>query len=383
MRADEAGTAGISETTPGFRPSLRPSPGFADWLEATGGSLCFSTYQAGRVFLVSAASGEVHAQQRRIGPAMGLAVNADRLWIASRDQLWRFANTGPRQIEGVAHDAVYVPRWGIITGPCDTHEIVGNVRHRGHRHELAFVNTRFSCIATLDGHANFLPIWKPRFISSLGPEDRCHLNGVCAQDGELAYATACAESDSRQGWRDAKTGGGVLIDIRTDRIVARGLSMPHSPRWHDNHVWLCNSGTAEFGRIDPDDGIFQPIALCAGFARGLAIVGRRWAVIGLSREREDSAVPGLPMGDRFKAREAPASCGLIIVDLATGRTDHVLMIEDSVTELFDVAFIDGVRRPFSTGFSEPELQRDLFNLPPLADFPLAPFTGPHADKVTH
>jgi uncharacterized protein (TIGR03032 family) len=182
-----------------FRPLLRPSPGFGDWLEGTRGSLAFSTYQAGRVFLVSASAGKVRAQHRRVGPAMGVVADADRLWVASRDQLWRFSNTGPRRIGDTEHDVVYAPRWGIITGPCDTHEIASRVTHGGRVHELTFVNTRFSCIATIDGHFNYVPIWKPPFVSGLAPEDRCHLNEVATRDGKLAFATACGETDIGYG----------------------------------------------------------------------------------------------------------------------------------------------------------------------------------------
>jgi uncharacterized protein (TIGR03032 family) len=136
--------------------------------------------------------------------------------------------------------------------------------------------------------------------------------------------------------------------------------MPHSPRCHDGKVWLSNSGTAEFGWIDPVDGVFNPVALCPGFARGTAIVAGRWAVIGLSRQREGSGSK-LPMGERLSSKGIVARCGLIVVDLATGAIEHELIIEGDVSELFDVAFIEGVRAPYSAGFSEPDLQGELFN----------------------
>lgn len=379
MNINTADVAGSHHAGKAFQPRLQPSSGLAEWLEATGGSLAFSTYETGRVFLVSARGGQLAAQHRRVGPAMGLAASKDRIWISSRDQLWRFVNTGPRLIDGSQHDAVYAPRWGILTGPCDTHEMAGPVTHGRQRHEIAFVNTRFSCIATIDGHYNFTPVWKPPFISGLAPEDRCHLNGLAVRDGALAYATACSQTDTAVGWRAVMANGGVLIDIAENTVVADGLSMPHSPRWHDGRVWLCNSGTAEFGWIDPDKGQFQPVASCPGFARGMAIVGGRWAVIGLSRQRAGSTGASLPMADRLAARGIVARCGLMVVDLQTGRTEHELLMDGSIAELFDVAFIEGVSAPYSTGFSEPELQRDMFNLPALDAFPISRMpTGPAA-----
>ena len=53
------------------------------------------------------------------------------------------------------------------------------------------------------------------------------------KDGRPAYVTAVSESDVVDGWRDHRAGGGIVIDVNSNEIVARGLSMPHSPRWHE------------------------------------------------------------------------------------------------------------------------------------------------------
>jgi hypothetical protein len=65
------------------------------------------------------------------------------------------------------------------------------------------------------------------------PEDRCHLNGVCGEGERICYVTARAATDIVDGWRDHRRDGGVVIDVEANRIVAEGLSMPHSPRVHD------------------------------------------------------------------------------------------------------------------------------------------------------
>lgn len=183
------------------KPELRPSPDLGAWLHEQGGTLVFSTYQSSRIFFVSAnAAGETIALERIVGSAMGMAVDRDKLWISNKEQAWRFANVGPQRLQlnkdeaTTDYDAVYMPRWGIFLGGCDTHDLLANVHHAGRQHELLFVNTNYSCIASIDGHYNFVPVWKPPFISALSPEDRCHLNGMGARDGKLAYVTACAET---------------------------------------------------------------------------------------------------------------------------------------------------------------------------------------------
>lgn len=361
-----------SEKAP--RPRLLPSPELGTWLKEHAGSLAFTTYQSARVFFLSGLdNGETVAQERIVGSAMGMAVDQDKLWISNKEQAWRFSNVGARKLQtGTAEnpaetqfDAVFMPRWGIFLGPCDTHDLLSQTQHNGRNYELLFVNTNFNCIASIDGHYNFVPVWKPKFISGIGPGDRCHLNGMGAKDGKLAYATACSTDDEPMAWREHKKGGGVLIDVQADEIIARGFSMPHSPRWHDGKVWMFDSGNGDFGYVDPQTGKFEPILLCPGFARGLTFVGNH-AVIALSRLRENTFASGLPIKERLESKNIEQRCGLLVVNLDTGKIDHWLTIE-GITELYDVAFLAGIQRPYTPGFSEPEKHRMLINIPNTAE----------------
>ena len=351
------------------KPQLMPSPGLGAWLYEQGGSLVFSTYQSSRIFFVSAnGTGETVALDRIVGSAMGLAVDRDKLWVSNKEQAWRFANVGPRRLQpnkdeaAQDFDAVYMPRWGMFLGGCDTHDLLANVRHAGRMYELLFVNTNYSCIASVDGHYNFVPVWKPSFVSALSPEDRCHLNGMGARDGQLAYATACAETDSALAWKDKKSGGGVLIDVQSNEIITRDLSMPHSPRWHDGKVWLLNSGDGHLGYVEPDTGKFVAVADCPGFARGLTIVGH-YALVGLSKLRENTFASELRIKPKLESRHIPQRCGVLVVNLHTGRTEHWLDIEGGISELYDVAWLPGIQRPFTPGFGHPDMHRHLVNFP--------------------
>lgn len=360
------------------KPNLLPSPGLGAWLHELGGSLAFTTYQTARIFFLSGqADGQTIALERIVGSAMGLAVDQDKLWITNKEQAWRFANVGPRALKpgkgdeqpAVDYDAVFMPRWGVFLGPCDTHDVLANIHHRDRLYELLFVNTNFNCVASIDGHYNFVPVWKPSFIDDLFPGDACHLNGMGARDGQLAYATACATTQEPGSWREHKSGGGVLIDVRADEIIATGFAMPHSPRWHDGKIWMLDSGRGDFGYVEPGSGRFQPVCLCPGFARGLQIVGHH-ALIGLSRLRPNTFASGLPVKQRLEQLNIQEQCGLLVVNLQTGKPEHWLRIEGGITELYDVAFLPGMRRPYTPGFSEPERHRNLLNLPNLEGFPL-------------
>ena len=74
---------------------------------------------------------------------------------------------------------------------------------------LVFVNTLFSCLATLSESHSFAPSWRPPFVSRLAAEDRCHMNGLAMREGEPAYVTAVSESDVADGWRERRQDGGA------------------------------------------------------------------------------------------------------------------------------------------------------------------------------
>jgi len=233
----------------------------------------------------------------------------------------------------------------------------------GEGEELWIVNTRFSCLCTLHPDYSFVPRWRPPFITALAAEDRCHLNGlalVSGERGELSprYVTALGETDTRDGWRPNKPHGGILMDIPSGEIVARGLSMPHSPRLHDGRLWLMESGTGRLVLVDTATGKWQSIVELPGFARGLSIVGP-YAFIGLSKIREKSAMTGVPLAER----RDQLKCGVAVVDLQRGNLAAMLEFQTAVEEIFDVQVLPGVRFPEVIGFQK-ETIHHTFIVPP-------------------
>jgi len=126
---------------------------------------------------------------------------------------------------------------------------------------------------------SFEPVWRPNFVEQIAPGDNCHLNGLAVRDGQVRYVTALGETDSPGGWRENKRDGGLLIDIESNEMIARGLSMPHSPRWYRDQFWLLESGEVTFGRVDLDTGKYESMAEFPGFTRGL-VFWVRWLLSG-------------------------------------------------------------------------------------------------------
>jgi uncharacterized protein (TIGR03032 family) len=161
---------------------------------------------------------------------------------------------------------------------------------------------------------------------------------VAVVEGTVRYVTALGESNVKEGWRANKSDGGIVIDVVTNQIVARGLSMPHSPRWYNGQLWVLESGQGRLCTIDPATGARNIVAEVPGFARGLAFAGP-YAFIGLSLVRE-RVFDGIPIAQR-----ADRSCGVWLVDTRDGKTLGFLRFEGSVQEIFDIQLLAGARYP--------------------------------------
>ncbi len=308
-------------------------------------SIAVSTYHIGAViFLGLKPNRDLSMFVSSFDRAMGMCPHGSALWLVTKHTVWKLENAlAGRPLDG--YDRVFVPRVGHMTGDVDIHDIALEASGRP-----VFVNTKFNCLATLDDRFSFTPLWKPPFLSALCPEDRCHLNGLAIEDGQVRYVTMVAKSDVADGWRDFRDQGGLVMDITTNEVVAEGLSMPHSPRVHDGKLWLLNAGTGHLGYVDRPTGKFEPVTFLPGYARGLAMHGN-FAVIGLSKQRRENAFQGLALDANLTEKGAAARCGVQVVDLTTGAVVHWARIEPPIEELYDIAILSGVVRPKALGFT--------------------------------
>jgi uncharacterized protein (TIGR03032 family) len=335
---------------------LTASRGFTNWMTQQNCSIVFSTYQGGKVFLLGVSpTGALSISERNFPRCMGIAVtNSSRtIFLATHYNIFRLDNFLSLGETHNSFDAIYFPTQSWFTGDVDAHDVA--MERSG---SLVFANTAFNCVATLaDGHS-FRPRWLPPFVDRLAGEDRCHLNGIALDEGDLAYVTCISDSNSFDGWRDNKLDGGVVIDTRRGEVFASGLSMPHSPRFHNGRLWLLNSGTGEVGYIEASNCKFVPISFCPGYARGLSMIGQ-FAVIGLSKPRHGIIFGGLALESELARRKVQARCGLLVVDTLTGDVVEWIRIEGPISELYDVALLPGVRCPSAVGLKGSEIGRTV------------------------
>ncbi|MBE9241442.1 TIGR03032 family protein [Synechocystis salina] len=328
---------------------LQISAELGNWLQTEQLSLGLSTYQTNRLMMVGSNSeGRLALNERLFDKPMGLYVKNQSLYMSTRYQIWRFDNClQPRETYQEA-DRLYRPSQSYITGGLNVHDLV--LDKNG---SLLFVNTDYSCLATLEEGHSFKPLWQPPFIKKLVSQDSCHLNGLAMVDGEPRYMTACGETNKPAGWRNHRQNGGIILDISSSEIIATGLSMPHSPRWHDGKLWLLNSGTGELGYIEAEK--FVPVTFCPGFVRGLTF-WKHWTIVGLSQLRSKN-FGGLRLEERLNEIGQTPQCGVMVIDLRTGEIAHSLIFAGVIEELYDVVVIPGVTKPRVIGFQDEDIER--------------------------
>jgi len=105
---------------------------------------------------------------------------------------------------------------------------------------------------------------------------------------------------------------GVIFSGASREVVVRGLTRPHSIRWHRAKVWIDNSGYGEFGFADFKNAKFVPVIRLPGWTRGLCFY-KDVAFVGISRviPRFYKYAPGLDVEKSL--------CGIYAIDVKTSK----------------------------------------------------------------
>lgn len=319
--------------TPAKPIELRARGDFIPWLEASRSTLAVTTYNSGKLALFSAPRGELQASYWSFPRPMGLAVSRQRLTLATRDHFWRFR--WRRDDEAVSDPSCQIISVASVvsTGRIDAHDVAYD------GDGPLFANTRFNCVARPSKRAGFKPIWRPAFMegeASLQQADCCHLNGIGVRDGlHLEMATAFCDRPTPAAWRAGdRFQSGVLIDVPRNRIVLRGLCLPHSPRWFAGEWWLCDSGRGVLAAVDVKSERYEAAIELPGFTRGLTFAASR-AIVGLSRIRKRHILDAPPVRDRWRRLRS----GLSLVDCQRGVETGSLEFVRGGREVYDVTFL--------------------------------------------
>lgn len=327
--------------------SFRHSEMLVEVLKHVWSSVLLSTYQAGKLVTVGVSGDKPNITAHFFERAMRIAVRPDGIAVGSGPQVWLLQSIreiAPRLLPEGKYDSCFMARSSHVTEELHSHEL----RYAGS--VLWLVNTLFSCLCTLHPWLSFMPRWKPPFISALVQVDRCHLNGMAIENGQPRYATALGQTDTDRGWRKNKAQGGCLIDVDHNVLLAVGLSMPHSPRFHQGRIWLLESDTCRFLVFDPSSGKSETVAELPGYTRGFSIAGP-YVFVGLSTMRRPEGLDDLPIAQR----RDQLRCGMIVIELASCRTVVHLDFAQGITEVLAVEVMPGSACP---GISGPFVVKD-------------------------
>lgn len=306
------------------------SQNIVELLKQLKSTIVMTTYQSGKIMLMGQHNNQFDIRYKEFPRPMGMYAKGGKIWSGLGHGIYQFANfsgVASKLEDGKTYDACYLPQSIHFTADIDIHEM------EYCDDELYFINTKFSCLCIKNQNTSFKPIWKPPFITLLQPLDKCHLNGFCTRDKKPRYVTALGHNDEPLGWRATKANGGILMDITTNEVLAKGLSMPHSPRWHEEKLYLLESGKGAISYYDFKKKKVIEIASVPGFTRGLDIVGD-FAFIGVSKVRESATFSGLPI-TKLPKRVS----GIWIVNIKTGQIVSFIEFTSGIDEVFAVSVL--------------------------------------------
>ena len=324
-------------------PSLAPfscsfSPQLPEFLLKLNCSIAITTYQAGKLILLSPSDeNRLITLPRSFSKPMGFDVAGDRLVLATKDEVIFFENSKELAVhypnKKNTYDSLFVPRATFYTGQVDMHDIALGAEG------IWAINTSFSCLCLVTGNYNFIPKWKPPFITELASEDRCHLNGMVLINGKPKYVTALGNTNTPQGWRENIIDGGILMDIEANEIILDKLPMPHSPFMYKGELYLLLSATGEIVKVNIKEKNYEVIKQLNGYCRGMDIYGD-YMFVAMSKLRKNSSTFA-----KLSFAEKADTAGIKIIHLTTRALTMEMKYETSVDEIYSLKILANTIRP--------------------------------------
>ncbi len=335
-------------------------------------SLAVTSYQSQRLFFVRSDGEQIDTNFKNFPRPMGIYADDSRLTLGTLTQVLEFKRNDallnkikngalddtdkmPRKLlekdpERMAAlkekrkkeladvkkaDALYFSRASLTTGMINIHDIAWG------DDGLWVVNSTFSCLSTLSPDYSFIARWKPSFITELVPEDRCHLNGMAMKEGKPKYVTTFNKSNERDSWvKNNDRHDGTLIDVDTNEILLDGLIMPHSPRYYNGRVYVCESGTGKVLAYDPETRKVSEVIKLQGFPRGLNFYGPLMFV-GLSKTRSSDIKNPIPISKEYEETFS----GVWIINMEDHQEVAHIKFSGDLDQIYDIAVVPGAVNP--------------------------------------
>ena len=162
---------------------------------------------------------------------------------------------------------------------------------------------------------------------------------MAMEDGLPRYATAFSKGNTPQSWREDITNSGVIFDLKTRKVLAENLAMPHSPRIFNGELYVLLSATGELVKVDRQTGALEMVSKIGGFVRGMSMC-QDFLIIGLSKLRKNSST-----FSKLELKEECNQAGLVVLHLPSKKIVGKMIYSNSLEEIYDVHVLQGKRRP--------------------------------------
>lgn len=335
---------------------FKASTGLIQWFKDNNLSIAAALPRQNQLITFGQKSEKLKIFNRVIPGCSAIHRSNDDLYVSSQNQIWKFINIHKNKDLDVDYDALYYPKQSWTTGCLDVHDIYA---HDGIT--PLFVNTLFSCISTLDTEYNFKLIWRPEFISQLVPEDRCHISGMAIDPQQKIprYITALGQTDSYEEWRLEYQTAGILLDVASGKIITENLSLPYSPRLHNNDLYCLEAGRGALIKIDPTTGKKTDICHVPGFARGLDFIDN-YAIVGVSKPRRKKTFDGLELDRRLQKKKIDPECGFCVINLDNGSIEHSMYIDGPLEDVYDIKVLEGITSCSIIGITQDDINKIFY-----------------------
>jgi len=301
-------------------------------------SIGISTYQAGKLLFISPKDeNSLSMLPRSFNKPMGFELNGNKLVLATKDEVIVFEDSKDLAThypnKPNTYNSLFTPRVTFHTGQVDMHDIAFG------KDGIWAINTSFSCLCQINGSFNFIPRWQPPFITEMVSEDRCHLNGMVIIDGKPKYVTMLGKTNTAQGWRETIVDGGLLMDVETNEIILDKLAMPHSPKMHNNELYMLLSASGKVIKVNIAEKTYETIKQFDGFCRGMDIYGD-FMFIGMSKLRKNSSTFA-----KLSFSDNADTAGIKIIHIPTKALVGELTFQTTVDEIYGLQIIPNSIRP--------------------------------------
>lgn len=163
--------------------------------------------------------------------------------------------------------------------------------------KIYLASTGTNEIAVLDGDLNLIKCYRYH-----GVGDAWHINCLVGIDGDVYFGAFCNYEEDYT-YKGKTKNSGFIMNAVTGEVVVDGLSQPHSPRYVDGLLYLCDSEKSRV--LIFDNFILSKEIKLKGYVRGLC-VDEAFIYAGVSKSRniDDNAVDSarLIIIDKFDLR---------------------------------------------------------------------------------